>query len=205
MPRDGTITRDKLLDAAQALVLKHGFSATSVDKVIEAAGVTKGSFFYHFPTKDALALALVERWAAADMTTLESNLARATELSRDPVQRILIFVGLLVEQLDDFGLDDPGCLYATYCYEAQLFGDEIHKVIKDAIATWDTRLLPLYEDAARAAGLPADFDPRPVVTLLTTVVEGAFVLTRTQGDRGLMAGQLREYRRYLELLFAPAK
>ncbi|NIV21718.1 MAG: TetR family transcriptional regulator, partial [Gammaproteobacteria bacterium] len=41
MARSGAATRENLLDAAQALIFDHGFSATSVDKVIERAGVTK--------------------------------------------------------------------------------------------------------------------------------------------------------------------
>ena len=51
MPRDGTATRTRILDAAQALVLKQGYAGTSVDDVIAAAGTTKGGFFHHFPSK----------------------------------------------------------------------------------------------------------------------------------------------------------
>lgn len=45
MPRDGTITRNKIMDVAQNMVLDVGLSGTSVEKVIEGADITKGTFF----------------------------------------------------------------------------------------------------------------------------------------------------------------
>ncbi|MCG8100497.1 MAG: TetR/AcrR family transcriptional regulator, partial [Candidatus Thiodiazotropha taylori] len=66
MPRDGTITRNKIMDVAQQMVLNVGLTGTSVDKVIDEAGVTKGTFFYHFKTKHDLAAALIERYADQD-------------------------------------------------------------------------------------------------------------------------------------------
>src|SRR5689334_6572093 len=51
-------TRDKLLDAAAAVFYEHGYSAASMDQVRQAAGVSNGSLYHHFPTKAALADAL---------------------------------------------------------------------------------------------------------------------------------------------------
>ena len=64
MPRDGTITRNKIMDVAQQMVLQVGLTGTSVEKVIDGAGVTKGTFFYHFKTKHDLAAAMIsgELW-----------------------------------------------------------------------------------------------------------------------------------------------
>jgi AcrR family transcriptional regulator len=49
--------RQKLLDATLALIRKKGYSSTSVDELCAQAGVTKGAFFHHFKSKDALAIA----------------------------------------------------------------------------------------------------------------------------------------------------
>src|SRR5690606_41602255 len=77
MARNGAATRKSIMDAAQALILETGFSATSVDTVIARAGITKGAFFYHFRTKADLAEALVERDAAEDLHLLEEHLTQA--------------------------------------------------------------------------------------------------------------------------------
>ena len=60
MPRQ-TDTRDRLLHAASAVVRDDGAGALTLDAVAEAAGVSKGGLLYHFPTKDALHEALLDR------------------------------------------------------------------------------------------------------------------------------------------------
>jgi len=45
--------RSKLLDAAISIIRKKGYAATSVDELCAWAGVTKGAFFHHFPSKDS--------------------------------------------------------------------------------------------------------------------------------------------------------
>jgi TetR/AcrR family transcriptional repressor of nem operon len=132
MPRDGTATRTAIMDSAEALILEHGFAATSVDRVIEGAGITKGAFFYHFKTKAELAHALVERYAALDSGHLERNLERAEQLSRDPLQQVLLFVGLFKEAAAELSEPYPGCLFASYCYEAQLFDAATLKIVDQA-------------------------------------------------------------------------
>ena len=56
--------RERLLLAAFGLIRSKGFNATSVDDLCAAAGVTKGAFFHHFPSKEALGAAAATHWAA---------------------------------------------------------------------------------------------------------------------------------------------
>ena len=58
--------RIKLLDAAIKLVRQYGFSATSVDQLCTEASVTKGAFFHHFKSKDALGAAAADYWTTAN-------------------------------------------------------------------------------------------------------------------------------------------
>src|SRR3712207_1252503 len=97
MPRNGAETRGRILDAAQRLVLERGFSGTSVDAVLAEASVTKGGFFHHFPSKQALGLALVERYAAVDHQILEDFMARAEAASDDPAEQLVSFMRLFEE------------------------------------------------------------------------------------------------------------
>jgi TetR/AcrR family transcriptional repressor of nem operon len=69
--KDGTATKERILAAAQRLVIDHGFAATSLDQVIAASGTSKGAFFHHFTSKLDLARSLVDRYAAADLAHLD--------------------------------------------------------------------------------------------------------------------------------------
>ena len=58
---DPAPTRDRLLDAAAGVFLQHGYSSASMEQVRQAAGVSNGSLYHHFPTKAELADALYVR------------------------------------------------------------------------------------------------------------------------------------------------
>ena len=53
-----------LLNAALNVIRAKGYSATTVDHLCHAAGVTKGAFFHHFASKEALAVAAADHWSA---------------------------------------------------------------------------------------------------------------------------------------------
>jgi TetR/AcrR family transcriptional regulator, transcriptional repressor for nem operon len=199
MPRDGPATRTRILDVTQQLVLENGFAATSVDEVIAAASTTKGGFFHHFPSKQALARALVERYVAADMEQLDSLFARAERLSRDPLQQLLLFVAMQEEDVDE----DPGCLYASFCYDPELLDDATRAMIADAVLAWRERTRAKLEQVVECypPRIPVDLDALADEGL--TLFEGAQVLSRALREPQLLKGQLRHFRTYLELLFAP--
>jgi TetR/AcrR family transcriptional repressor of nem operon len=203
MPRDGTATRSRILDAAEALVLDKGFAGTSVDDVIAAAETTKGGFFHHFPTKQELAHALVERYVAADMELLDSLLEQAEQESDDPLDQLLHFVSLqdVTAELDG---ETPGCLYASFCYEQELVDETTRDLIAEAMLAWRTRTrAKLDEVAARyPPRVPVDLDALADQGL--AVYEGTFILSRALDEPELLRGQLRHFRTYLELLFRPA-
>jgi len=203
MPRDGTATRSRILDAAETLVLDQGFAGTSVDDVIAAAETTKGGFFHHFPSKQVLAHALIERYVAADMELLDSLLGQAEQESDDPLEQLLRFVSLQ-DVSDGLDGDTPGCLYASFCYEQELVDETTRDLIADAMLAWRTRTrAKLDEVAARyPPRVPVDLDALADQGL--AVYEGAFVLSRALGEPELLRGQLRHFRTYLELLFRPA-
>ncbi len=56
-------SRERLLDAAVDEIRRRGYADTSVDQLCATAGVTKGAFFHHFRTKDALGVAAARRFS----------------------------------------------------------------------------------------------------------------------------------------------
>lgn len=204
MPSDPHPTRTRILDAAEGLVLDHGFAGTTIEAILERTGFTKGAFFHHFASKDELAQALVERYAEHDAATLEEFMARAERLGRDPLQQVLIFVGLFEETMDELTEPSPGCLFASYCYEAQLFDDRIHEVIREAFERWRARLGEKIRAAIESHPPRLPVDPDDLADAFTVIVEGAFIVSKTMDEPEAVARQLRHYRNYLELLFDAA-
>ncbi|HEX6063877.1 MAG TPA: TetR/AcrR family transcriptional regulator [Longimicrobiales bacterium] len=203
MTRNAAGTRTAILDAAENLVMSHGFGGTSVDAILERTGLTKGAFFHHFPSKSELAHALVDRYAQLSQEHLEDKMARAERMSRDPLQQVLIFIALFEEEMAELAGETPGCLFAAYCYQSQLFDERIHGILRSAIAIWGERIAAKLEPAIALHPPKIPVDVKELSDAFLVVLEGAYVVSRTMSetDGRSVAQQLRHYRNYLELLF----
>lgn len=202
MPRDGRATRERILDAAHDLVLRQGFGATSIDQVLAEAEITKGAFYYHFKSKVDLARALVGRYVAFESGLIQDLMARASRLSTDPLQQVLILVGLYQEMFEGLSEPHPGCLFASYCYQNDLISDEEIRSLIDGSLRGARQLLG--EKLAQAAERHpprVQVDLADVADMLNTVFEGAFVMARTLNEPDAIVRQLQQYRNYLALLF----
>ena len=201
MARDGTATRQKILDAGEKLLLEHGYGGMSVDSVLEAAGITKGAFFYHFKSKNELAQVLLQRYVDTDEDLLHDLVQRAEGLNHDPLQQYLIFVGLFAEMLRDLQQPPPGCLVASYVYQLESFDEQIKREVLNGFDEW-YRVL--------GAKLEAAFDksaPRLAVTTnqildnLMSAFEGGVIMSKIYGKSSVVADQIMQHKYYVELLF----
>ena len=189
------------MDAAQQMVLNVGLSGTSIERVIEAADVTKGTFFYHFKTKHDLAAALIERYANDDEHHFFDAMDKAEQLSRDPLQQLLIFVGLFIEATEKLEEPFPGCLYASYCYQSGAITDDVMSQIEHMMHFWRERLVKKIEAVVVDNPPRIPVEHHQVADHLLTTFEGAFILSKVMKEPKLAAEQLVQCRNYLELLF----
>src|ERR1700678_2103296 len=79
------VRRLELLDIAQRLFLERGYERTTVNDVIDAAGVSKGAFYHHFRAKEDLLEAIAERMARQSLEALDAVLRDA---ALDALQRL---------------------------------------------------------------------------------------------------------------------
>jgi TetR/AcrR family transcriptional regulator, transcriptional repressor for nem operon len=189
------------MDAAQTLVIARGFAATTVDDVIAAADSTKGAFFNHFPTKQALAHALMERYAAADAELLSTLMARSERLTNDPLQQLLVFLGLLTDELEEWMTATPGCLMASFCYERELVDDDTEDMIVAALRLWGTTMHAKLTEIAARYPPPMEVDLRAIADQVATTIEGSYVMVRALGTPSIVRGQMDQLKAYLGLLF----
>lgn len=201
MTASGSDTRSTIMDAAEELILDRGFAGTTVEAIIDRAGLTKGSFFYHFDTKDDLARAIVRRYAELDAEHLRTNLARAEEESGDPLEQVIHFVRLFEEDMEELTEPYPGCLFASYCYQNQLFDEETFGIVEDGLLRW-RRLLGEKLRATMEEHEPRrPVDADDLADMLLVAFEGGLVVSKTLEEPDTVARQLALYRTFLETLF----
>lgn len=91
------VRRRELVDAAVAVFSTKGVAAASVDDVVQAAGVAKGTFYLYFATKDDAVNAVAARMVEGVAERIESA---AADPARSPVERLLAF-GAEIRQVAD--------------------------------------------------------------------------------------------------------
>jgi TetR/AcrR family transcriptional repressor of nem operon len=203
MARKGENTRNRILDAAQTMILDHGFAGVSVDLLIKSLGLTKGAFFHHFRNKNDLARALIRRYADEGLTLFQENLARAKKLSSDPLQQLLILVGLYEELFENLTEPYPGCLLASYVYELQQFDDETRAIINEEFILSRREVTQLLREIMEIYPPHREIDPVALADGFMAVFEGAFILSKSLNEADITAKQLRLYKTTLEALFLP--
>lgn len=205
MNKEPKSTRTKIMDAAQALILDHGFGGTTVDLIIDLAGVSKGAFFHHFSSKAELGQKLVQRYADEDAEHLEQTLVRAEALSDDPLQQMLIFVKLFEQEIESLKEPFPGCLFASYLQQSELFDHTILDIIRESMLLWRTRVLDKLKKIEQKHPPRRNVDLESLADMLMVIFEGAFVLSQSLNENKIIARQLSHYHTYLQLLFGPNK
>lgn len=190
------------MDEAQTLILDRGFGSTTIDSIINQAGVSKGAFFHYFANKEELGHALVTRYAEIDLANLEMMLEKAEGLSDDPLQQLLIFVKLFEQEVHTLEEPYPGCLFASYLHQSGLFNEEILEIIRQWMLTWRKRVLKKLEEVIKQHPPVREVDIESLADMLLVIFEGAFVLSQSLRETQTIARQLLHYHNYLKLLFS---
>jgi len=189
--------RKAVLDAALMLVRRQGWSATSIDQLCRAAGVTKGALFHHFASKEALGVAAARHWGEVTTPLFASADYHHCD---DPLDRVLGYLEFRVA-LAEGPLEDITCFAGTTVQETFASSEAIRAACGEVIMDHAARLA---EDFNAAIG---KYPPRNPVTadslaLYTqTVLQGGFVLAKAKGDNAPLLDAIAHLKRYLELLF----
>lgn len=188
----------KLLEAALLVVRAKGYTATRVEDICAAAGVTKGSFFHHFKSKEDLALAAAAYW---DEMTGQFFKRAAFGALPDPLERILGYIDFRKTLI-------AGEPHAFTCFAGTMVQDvfETHPAIRDACRTsifgHAGTLEADIEAAMRQHALDGSWTAKSLALHMQAVFQGAFVLAKAENGPDAALACLDHLRRYVELTFS---
>jgi len=196
-------SKKRFLDAALGVIRAKGYAATRVEDVCEAAGLTKGSFFHHFESKEDLALSAAAYWG--EMTASLFAVAAYRSLP-GPVERLLGYIdlrkALLMGELKDFT-----CLVGTMVQEVYATHPPIReaceKSIWDHAGTLEADIAEAMQAREIADGKRFPFTAHSLALHTQAVIQGSFVLAKAHGGAEVAGESIDHLRRYLEMLFIP--
>jgi TetR/AcrR family transcriptional regulator, transcriptional repressor for nem operon len=192
--------REKLLEAALKLIRARGYSATSVDDLCKEAGVTKGAFFHHFPSKDALAVAAANHWAEVTGALFVSAPYHA---HARPLDRVIGYVDfrrdILAGELWEFT-----CLVGTMTQEVYGSQDDIRAACEASICGHAKTLEADIEAAMQEHHIQGDWNAPSLALHTQAVLQGAFILAKATGKVEVAIDSALHLKRYIQLLFNQA-
>ena len=194
-------SKARILDAALRVIRTKGYSATTIDDVCATAGLTKGSFFHHFKSKDELALAATAHFAAMADGLFAAAPYRTLP---DPRERVIGYVkfrkSILTGDLPEFT-----CLLGTLVQEAY----ETHPAIREACDKYIGAHAALVEQdiaaAKRIYAPKAKWSPASLALFTQAALQGAFILAKAKHGPQIAAECIDHLQRYIETQLPPTK
>jgi TetR/AcrR family transcriptional repressor of nem operon len=192
----GQDSRQRILDAALGVFRTKGYTATTVDDLCAAAGVTKGSFFHHFDSKEAAALAAIAHW---NDTTGALFAAAPYQRVEDPRERLLAYLDFRADLVRG-SIPEFTCLLGTLVQETFASHPALQAACGAGIEAHARTLVPTIE-AAKAKYAPgADWSAESLARHTQAVLQGGFVLAKAMNDRQPALDAIAHLKRYVQAL-----
>ncbi|TPK03994.1 MULTISPECIES: TetR/AcrR family transcriptional regulator [unclassified Mesorhizobium] len=173
--------RNRVLDAAQESFQVRGYHASSLGDLMAAAGVSGGALHHHFPTKKALALAVIEERVAAAVEETWMAPLRAAASAREGVGAAFEAVAAELEQQGFV----RGCPLNNLAHELSLVDAELRAALAGIFAGWRQAIADKVR-ADQQAGREQDTDPQRFAALAVEAYSGAMSMAKTAQDAGML-------------------
>ncbi len=188
-----TPSRDKLIAVARHLILERGFSAMSVNDVCTAAGVTKGSFFHHFESKEILGEAVLDEF----WQNVQDGQVNAAYRNVDtPIARLLGYIDHAIDTYQQPELRS-GCLLAVYVSELRETHPRLYQKCIPHFLSWKSDFVLLIQDAVAQLPVKDRLDVEGWAEFYISSLEGALILSRALDDPQVITRVLTLYRNQL--------
>jgi len=170
--RKGESTREKLLEETSRLARCQGFSRTSVNTVLQATGLKKGALYYHFPDKDNLGLAVLERERDSFIDFLDACLDPDT-----PMDSLELFFDAVLQKHQDSGFVG-GCLWGNTALEMSDSEAPHLDMVKGMFDEWTKKIMAVVDAGQESGEIRTDLPAEKLSCMIIAGIEGGIMLSR---------------------------
>ncbi|MGA2150625.1 MAG: TetR/AcrR family transcriptional regulator [Geobacteraceae bacterium] len=193
MATKGDITREKILEAARYLFNTKGFGATSINDLVDASGLQKGSICFHFPGKDAIGLTVLEEARNSFMDFLADSLT-----GDSPGLCLENFFGNVMEKHLATGFVG-GCIFGNTALEMGDSDKRYAEIIDQVFDQWIGKIEKIVVAAQEKGELRNDIPGNALARNIVAVIEGGIMMSRVKKDEVPLRECLEVLRKTLDL------
>ena len=173
MPRPKEFNPDDAIEKAMQVFWHKGYEATSMEDLLEAMDLNRGSLYDTFGDKRQLFLKVIDRYC----TTFASSKFSLLDQPGPALPTLRRFISGMIEG----GLADPqrrGCLIANTVMELSPHENEIAGTLRQALKMVEDTFFNVLARAKQQGELKNDKDPRALARFLTTMMQGTIVMIK---------------------------
>jgi TetR/AcrR family transcriptional repressor of nem operon len=164
--------REQLVDGSARVFLEQGFNAASVNDIVQAAGVPKGSFYNHFPSKEALAVEVLRRYVdGLGLGTLAASQGSALDGIRAHMDAVIAARAAAGVRF--------GCLLGNFSTDTVALSDLLRDAVDEGFARWIGALAGAIRRAQDAGEIRNGTDACVLARYVVSGFEGAVALAKT--------------------------
>ena len=188
-------SKKKIIEAATGLFHRKGYQQTSVDEILERSGVKKSNFYYHFKTKEELALKVLD----IRIGEFESDVIHTTlgDASLSPNKRLHKFY----ERVKAFhqGLKcRAGCPFGNLAIEMSDVNEKFRKRLGLFFEGWERTIENCIKEGVENGDFRNDLNPALAAGLILSHLEGAIMMVKTYKTLGPLAKGAQSIMKLLE-------
>ena len=181
-------TKQRLLDAGMAMLLKNGYHDLGIQALLEATNIPKGSFYHHFEDKEDFALQVIDQYMGHVHAGLDLCLGDPT---RPPLKRVRRFFELTLQNYRREGY--LGCLLGGLGQELSGVSERFRRKVEGCFSEIAKRIAVCLEEARKSGHIPAESDTSRMASLLVDCWEGAALRSRLRRNAAPLTAMLDFY------------
>jgi TetR/AcrR family transcriptional repressor of nem operon len=169
-------TREHLLAVGLERLHSTGYTATGVKEVLDLANVPKGSFYHYFPSKEAFAGEVFQRYADGEIRRAERILG---DRKAAPLKRLRRYFEELISVYGQSG-EISGCLVGNLSLEVADHNPKLQSQLQAVFGGWQESIAEVLREAVERADLARSTKPDELAAFLLNSYEGALVRMKAE-------------------------
>ncbi|WP_168122852.1 TetR/AcrR family transcriptional regulator [Paenibacillus sp. HB172176] len=189
-----------LLEAALSLMMMKGYQGTTVDEICAEAGVTKGSFFHYFKSKEELGKAAIDHFEKLQMNLMGK--AALNQIS-DAWERLHAYLDFFADLAKDSEAPSS-CLTAVISQEMSDIHDDFRALCAEKLLNNTKPLQEILEAVLQEEHPSRELDSQQLSEYFLSIYQGSLILAKARNDRSVLVRNVELFRQYIVQLFDKA-
>ncbi len=188
-------TKERILDAAEEIMLQKSFHSVGLNEILSAVKVPKGSFYHYFQSKEQFGVELLRHYVA-EATAWKRSMLLNEEQEPNPYDRLMSYLELNIARMLEKGCQ-PSCLVGKLATEIASFSDGMREVLAEGLREWQSLLEQLLREGQGKKVIRPDLNPATAAALLQDLWMGATQRSQVQRNVAPLRAAAAFIRSYL--------